>query len=211
MTGFTLRLIAYLVVIAGVFELEALAMGRFGWEEVLREDGLIETAEVAVLGVAGILAMALVWRAPRTRGLYAMLALGLWFIVYREFDNSLAYRALSSPMKIAAVIVLMGGLLVLDWHNIVRSVRDVLGRPQGVLFALGTILIFVWAQLLGQPAFWAPLYYDYGRGRRVVEESLELAGHFLILFAVIEEHIRLGRVGRGARAALAAALLLLTG
>jgi arginine exporter protein ArgO len=211
MTPFALRLIAYLLVIAGVFELEALAMTRFGWEAVLREDGLIEIAEVVVLGVTGILAMALAWRAPRTRGLYAMLAVGLWLIVYREFDNSLAYRALSSPMKIAGVIVLMGGLLVLDRRNIVGSVREVLGRPQGILFVLGTMLIFVWAQLLGQPAFWAPLYRDYGRGRRVVEESLELGGHFLVLFAVIEEHIHLGRLGRGPRAVLAAVLLLLTG
>jgi hypothetical protein len=166
MTSFSLRLLAYLLFVAGVFQLEALAMDRWGWEAVLREDGLIEWAEVGILALAGLLAAGLVWRVPRTRSLYGVLAVGLWLIVFREFDNSAAYRVLSSTAKFAIMIA--------------------------VLFIVGVMLVFGWAQLLGQPAFWRPLYVDYGRGRRVVEESLELAGHLLILFGVIEEHVRLG-------------------
>jgi hypothetical protein len=165
----------------------------------LREDGLIELAEVGVLGLAGLLAAALVWRIPRTWSLYGVLAVALWLIVFREFDNSTAYRVLSSTAKFAIVVVLIGGLVILDLRGFVTSARELLGRPQGVLFLLGIMLTFGWAQLLGQPALWEPLYYDYGRGRRVVEESLELAGHLLILFGVIEEHVRLSRLGAVAR------------
>ena len=156
--GFALRLLAYLLVIAGVFELVALAMGRWGWEAVLREDGLIEWGEVGVLALAGVLAVGLVWRAPRTSGVYGVLAVGLWLVVFREFDNSAAYRVLSSPVKIAIVVVLVGGVVFLDRRAIVSSVLELLARPQGILFLLGSVLVFVWAQLLGQPAFWIPLY-----------------------------------------------------
>ncbi len=192
MTAFSLRLLAYLLLIAGVFQLAALAMDRWGWEAVLREDGLIESAEVGVLALAGLLAAALVWREPRTRSLYGVLAVGLWLVVFRELDNSAAYQVLSSAAKFTIVIVLIGGLVLLDHRGFVASARELLDRPQAVFFILGIVFVFLWAQLLGQPALWRPLYVDYGRGRRVVEESLELAGHLLILFGVIEEHVRLG-------------------
>ena len=51
---------------------------------VLREDGLIEWGEVSVVAIAGVLAVALVWRAPKMRGLYALLAVGLWLVAFRN-------------------------------------------------------------------------------------------------------------------------------
>ena len=44
-----------------------------------------------------------------------------------------------------------------------------------------------------------------------MEESLELAGHILILFGVIEEHLHLRRLARGARPLVVVLVLLLAG
>ncbi len=124
--------------------------------------------------------------------LYGVLAVGLWLVVFREFDNSAAYQVLSSAAKFTIVVVLIGGLVLLDHRGFVASARELLDRPQAVLFILGIVFAFLWAQLLGQPAVDAAR-----RGLRPRAPGggglLELAGHLLSLCGVIEEHVRLGR------------------
>ncbi len=200
MRAFALRALCYLLVVAACFQLAAMAMQAWGWEMVLREHGLLEWAEVGALLVATGLAIALACQGPRARGFYVLLVVLFVAAEFREFDDSAFYLAIPGPLRWLTFILALGVAMLSDPRGIVTTAYHLLDRPHSILLLFGAVIALLWAQLLGQPAFWVPLYRDYGRGRRVVEESLELAGWLLVAIALLEEYVRVRRAARRAGA-----------
>lgn len=194
MTGFTLRVAAYLLLIAGVFQLVVVAIDARGWHRVLLEGGLVERWQAGTIFAAAALATGLAWRAPGSREFYRLVAPGLWIVLFREFDNSALYRMLPSWSKSVAALVIFSGIVAHGRRGIVGAVREQLRHPETLLLVFGAALVLAWAQLLGQPRAWRILCPpDVSPGRGLVEESLELAGHLLILFGLAETYARLRR------------------
>ncbi len=197
MTGFTLRVTGYVILIAGVIELVVLSIDVWGWQRVVLEGGLMEWFQASAVFAAAGMATVLAWRARDARGLYSLIAAGLWMILFREFDNSVAYRMVPWWVKRPIPPLVFAVIVALDRRRIVAAAREQLRHPETLLLVLGAGVL-AWAELLGQPRVWKVLCPpDYGPCRSMAEESLELAGHLLLAFGLAETYVRLVR---GARA-----------
>jgi hypothetical protein len=195
--AFSLRVAGYVGVVAVCFEVMALAVATRGWEWTLRDARALETVQAALLGTIVLGASGLAARVPRSRGLYGLIACAALFMLVRELDFTRAYAAVPSSVRIAVAAAIATAVAVADRRNLPRAVLTLLDRPPALLFIVGAAMAICWAQLLGQPPLWRAIYADYGPGRRVAEEGLELAGYLFLVFGLVEERAYL----RGSRRA----------
>ena len=185
---FVARFAAYLLLTATLFEGLALALHAWGWKAVLRDGGLTENLEVAVLGLVIVAAAALAVRAREEGAFWVLFAAVGCLALFREFDEHHLYGALPNAVRVTGAGAIVLTLAMAGGRQLVATALAVLGRPSGLLLVLGGVLLLAWAQLLGQPLAWRALYQNIAPGRRLVEESLELAGYLFLFFGVLEEH-----------------------
>lgn len=189
------------------------------------ENGWVETAQMTLCGLAGLMAAVAAFRGGRGFGRMPLLLALLFFAMFfREldavFDKLLfhgAWQCFSIPLGVAFL-----------WQ-VIRHFRDVcddanalLATPTGRHLEIGFLTLLVFSRVLGMKALWkhifdiplwtdavAPLYDAAGHlpseidilrhVKNAVEEGVELYGYMLLFFAVMEMLVgRSPRVPAGA-------------
>ncbi|MEW6158586.1 MAG: hypothetical protein AB1813_14230 [Verrucomicrobiota bacterium] len=184
---FSLRLSLYLLSVALSFQVIVSLIGEYGWENVVLEGRFLEWFQVAVIAALWLGLLHLAWRFPSDQGLYLCLAALTGFALVREFNNSALYMTLlpRSWMKSTVAVLILSWIVTRYRAGLQESARRLVRRSAFVMFVLGAFLVLVWAQVLAQRELWNTMY------DRLMEETLELAGYFLLLGGVLEEHWRL--------------------
>jgi Tfp pilus assembly protein PilF len=182
---FPLRFGFYLVAVALFFQLAMSLIHSRGWEAVAKEGGLLERAQVLLLVGSALGLLVLARRDNASRGLHVVLASFIGFAFIREFNNHTFYMEILPRSWMKSLVACSFAAIILHryrstlWPACVRLLQ----RQSFILYLLGFALVVLWAQVIAQEELLN------NRQDRLLEEVLEVAGYFLIFFAVIEEHI----------------------
>lgn len=190
-----IRLIGYLAVIGGIFQVMAVLVRTPG-RNVILEGGLLEYLQVLVLALAAG-GLILAGRSCRVgqRRLYQLLAAVLVCAIGRELDDAYPYRTTPNNVRIVTAVIFVGTFAIRARPYLREEISGLLRRPAAVLFVLGLAVVTCWAQVLGERPTWRQLGCPT-TGKRMVEENLEFAGYSLIALGVVEEWLYRRRVTR---------------
>ena len=170
---------------------EAALGGRDGGaaRTLLAEGGLLETLQVALLGLAFAMAV-----SPRPRPrlvVHLLMALLLAAALVRELDDRLAQLLFRHAHRVLMVGLLVAAAALGAARNgrLREQVPALLRRPGFYLLLFGTLLVGSFAQVLGSTPIWQALTVDEPASRiakRFVEEGLEALGYLTFALAVFD-------------------------
>ena len=161
-----------------------------------RDDGPIETGQLAALLLSGVLLFLLSRRRAQLVELLRLLACLAMLGVMRELDNftlQLGWRTgylwMGLPFALYAV-----WLVVTAKGRLLDQIAIFARSPAFALLAAGFFVIVIFAQLLGQKVLWIALLGPdaYRPVKDLIEESSELLGYLLVLFGACEAYLTMG-------------------
>lgn len=203
---FCVRLAAYLALISCWFIVMDLLILRFGWKPILKEGGVVEWLQV---GTQLAILLGCLWLAVRWtefRWVFATMACLTFLAGFREFNDTafVEYITEFKGLKESVSLALLLSIVIPKRKEVFPKLGGLFSRHGAALFIFGAFLTVFWAQPLGLRRAWEVLFEAPSRGKRMVEENLELAGYLLILCGVIEEILAYRRSSRrpGAGAAI---------
>jgi hypothetical protein len=191
-----LRLLVYAVVCAGTFELLVLACA-VGWgEAATAENGPVEATHLLLAAASAFLFSFAAHRSQPQRGLFSLLTIGAATLAVRELDRIIDRHLVAGAQEaMFTAAAIAGGFLVWQGrHSLPAQVnRFVESWAAGLLFAAMTVIL-LFSQLIGQRELWSGLMGDryMWQVKRTAEESAELFGQLLLLFAAVESFIWAG-------------------
>ena len=182
---FPTRLFVYLLGTVLLLAVVCEVVMRLGEGSLLKENNVVEWAQVAVLMTASMV----LWLSG-THALCRCLSGAAFLAVLRELDvlldEAFFEGAYKRPLCLGLVVLAIYALRKREalWEEI----REFDARPAFMLMLIGSCVALGWAQVLGQRGVWRVFDITYVSGpKRIAEESLELVGYFLILCGAFEE------------------------
>ncbi len=188
--AFAMRLVLYMGIAAGVFEVIVRLCAAGHAEGFAVDDGPLEAAQLCVILSSGLFLFGLSRgsrdRAPLLRllGGFALFAAG------RELDNFMrvhvghhGYYLFTVP---AACYVIY---LLWRYRGVIFGQIDEFMRTGAFTFMfVGVLMVGVYAQIIGQEPLWMGVMGDnYLRhAKHMIEECAEMMGYLFIVFGVIE-------------------------
>ncbi len=172
------------------------ALRRVGPATLLGEGGPIELGQLLLLGLAALT----FGRAARVEGqgsVFVLLAGMIGVAMIRELDGPLDrvwHGAWKVPAGALGLVILAWSLA--NWCELRKSARWFATSPAfGLMIAAGAVVLLQ-SRLLGRQSSWrGALESDFVRDiPRLVEETSELAGYGLVLWAAIEARRWAGQV-----------------
>ncbi len=164
---------------------------------VFKEGGPVETLQLLMLLGASAVFMAGTLFVPAFRYLWLVLAAISMFAVSRELDLWLDRLLPWVGWQIGFALLLFAGVVTYVYRRelVLQIARFIESRAFSILWA-GFIVAVPFAQLIGHGAFLKLVLGEaYVSGyKRVVEESGEIIGYFLILIGSIEALIQMGHM-----------------
>ena len=195
------RWLAYALLATALLGGVLASLREHGVEALLGESGLIELAQLGLLGT-GAIGLVLAARSHRARhGLMLVATLAALGLV-RELDGPLDASLFHGAWKPVAAVV-AGTAAVLgagSRRELPGSLARLARSPgAGLLLAAG-LVVAVQSRLIGMQAAWRGAFGDaFDRSApRLAEELVELGGYTLFLFAALELLVEARRVGRRA-------------
>jgi len=193
---FPVRLLVYLVLIGLALMAEVRLVLNLGFRKVLLENAVVEWVSVGLCALTVLVFVLVVVADRQRRGLAVVLAILAGAACVREMDFLLTSCLSESVYHLLFGLVLLIALVlaVVRRRSILQEGKSLLERPSFVLLLFGFAMVTFWAQVLGQRELWGYFTKVYGPidadgVKRMVEESLELIGYFLIFFGAVEELI----------------------
>ena len=213
----------YLLRATGVLLVAAVAAGAVFYSVLyeirvfknLNEGGIVESAQVAVLGLA-CLAYAIQAARSRDAGVaLALVALAILAMLVRELDG--LFDRLAGDHHVwsyvdAAVVLAMAAVALRRFSRTVEQLARFVATPQCLLLAAGVVFAVVVAQLIGYKEIWNRIFdvevwkdahdaalergasaieIDIARhAKNTVEESFELGSYLLILGSALVPPLR---------------------
>lgn len=153
---------------------------------VVGEQSLVETAQLALVATAGAAFIVLARRRPDERR-FALLVAGFFAcIAIRETDA--AWDLVADGLwqvLVAAVAVAAVAYALVDWRATLRALARFVASRAGLVMIIGLGLLMVHSRLLGMGVIWQGLLDDqYLRVfKNAVEESAELLAYTLVAAA----------------------------
>jgi hypothetical protein len=201
MFGTITRWILYGVLIALPFQLIVMGVDNVDLSLLLKEDGIVEWSQVAVL-LASCLLFGIARRFGAYGRLFACMQLLLVLAVVRELDGFLYHLITKGAWKIPFTLAALA-LLGIAWRSrseLKQQIPLFIQSPSFLWLFCGFVIVIFYAQIIGQREFWNLVLAveDGSRVKRIVEEVSELLGYLLILIGSIEA-LRLARAARRTR------------
>ena len=181
---FSLRFIAYVLVLAGLNLIYRFDATHFTGDVKVTEDSMTEiTQEIMLLFVFVGFYLA----GRRSKELQPLTNLMVLFFVMsfiREFNNLI-------PFWFYVVLPFMIWFLFLfvkNFKKVLSAFEMFIGLRSSGAFFIGFLITYMFSRLFGKTSFWITLLGDaYSRtAKNMAEEGVELLGYTIILISVVE-------------------------
>lgn len=186
--GIYLRFILYTLVIISIVAALPIISGENAYDSP--EGTVIEWVQYALITSAAVLMFVAGLRLPESRGLLFFLAALAGVASIRELDMYLDIYNPYWGWQLPAIFIGALGIYAFWIHRFafMQQLRSFVSHHSFALFWARLIIVVPFAQLVGHGEYLElVLGEDYRRShKRLIEETGELLGYFLILFGSIE-------------------------
>ncbi|OHB53636.1 MAG: hypothetical protein A2Y07_01110 [Planctomycetes bacterium GWF2_50_10] len=163
----------------------------------MREDGVIELSQVAVLILAAVMLYVASNRTREYRDFFKVLYLAPVLAIIRENDHFLETYVFDEAWEVLAVVcvIYMGYILYRTHKRVLQQFVRFTATGPFICFANGAFIVMIFARIIGQQSLWESLLQEHHHRMigRFVEETIEFLGYCFILIGSMECYITAGQ------------------
>lgn len=189
-TSVLFRFCVYCIALGGLIGFSSYLIQKCGNDLVIRENGIIEWGQVALLAFISILLHSASKYSQEFKELYKTLFILPVIAIIRENDRLLETYIFDKSWEVFVIIGLIyfGYVLIRTYHPVIEQFFKFTHTQSFVCFVLGFFIVCVFSRIAGQQTLWQAVLQELNH-RRIggcVEELLEFLGYCILLMGAIE-------------------------
>ena len=184
------RFFVYCNVMAGVVGLSSFLIQIWGGNLVMRENSIVEWAQVVCLFISAILLYCASKHTQEYKELFRVLFILPVIAIIRENDNLLETYVFDEAWEVFVIIglICLGYILVSTFRIVSNQFIRFTHTQPFICFVLGFFIVFAFSRIVGQQKLWQALLQE--RHHRMIggfiEEIMEFFGYCIILLGSLE-------------------------